>query len=319
MGEYESTTVRRRRYHALIEQINHLQPDIIGVQEANKLPDYADRLAQDLGFEVNYHVGVGGVRLGKVGLPWNLREGDAILTRPSLQAEFAGRQRLSGGHVGSFFTFHFSDATQILAVKVVNRGKPIFVFATHWHASVLETDQVLNRLQQALSSGEIVQPEHDEIVSRLAAGQAWRRSESEQTLEFIKEIAGQQPYILLGDFNATEDSEEVALLRRAGAVDAFRLCNPDSAGYTWAASSNLNIRQHYLKQPEENQPPDFFTALKRLHEATPKRIDYIFAGPCDLLQEFGISIVSSKVVMNQVVEGVHASDHFGVFAELRFE
>lgn len=316
MGEYESKTTRERRYQALVRQITDLSPDIVGVQEANKLPDYAERLARDLDFDVHYHVGVGGVRLGKVGLPWNLREGDAILTRPSLHAEFAGRKQLSGGHVGNFSTFHFSDATQVLAVKIRNRGQPVFVFATHWHASVLRTSRVVDRLRRALSSGEIEQQEHDRIVAKMTSGEAWRRSESEQTLAYIKKIAGQHPYILLGDFNAIESSEEIALVRRSGAIDAFRYCNPDSAGYTWAASSNLNIRRYYLDLHQNSNPADFFGALKRLHEATPKRIDFIFVGPDSVLRRQEISIADSKVAMNHVLNGVHSSDHFGVFAEL---
>ncbi|RMF65903.1 MAG: endonuclease/exonuclease/phosphatase family protein, partial [Calditrichaeota bacterium] len=136
MGEYETKLERENRYRALVQQLRALDPDIVGIQEANKLPGYAKRLAGELGYDVFYHVGVGGVRFGPVGLPWNLREGDVILTKKDLHAQFAGRKQLSGGPVGNFFTFHFSDATQVLAVKLVNFGQPVYVFVTHWHASL---------------------------------------------------------------------------------------------------------------------------------------------------------------------------------------
>ena len=49
MGEYEKANEREERYKALCSQIKQLYPDIIGIHEANKLPDYAKRLA-------NYHL-----------------------------------------------------------------------------------------------------------------------------------------------------------------------------------------------------------------------------------------------------------------------
>ena len=75
MGEYETESVREKRYQALLTQIKQLDPDIIGIHEANKLPYYAKRLAEAIGYDVFYHVGVAGVRLGPIGLPCNLREG----------------------------------------------------------------------------------------------------------------------------------------------------------------------------------------------------------------------------------------------------
>jgi len=87
MGEYESDAVREKRYLALVKQIKELDPDVIGVHEANKIPGYAKRLGTDIGCKVFQHVGVGGVRLGPVGLPWNLREGDAILVKKKLNQQ----------------------------------------------------------------------------------------------------------------------------------------------------------------------------------------------------------------------------------------
>lgn len=85
MGEYETPEVREARYQALLAELKKLSPDVVGLNEANFLPDYAKRLAADLGFDYLHHVGVSGVRIGRVGLPWNLREGDAILARKELR------------------------------------------------------------------------------------------------------------------------------------------------------------------------------------------------------------------------------------------
>ena len=143
MGAYEDKTVREKRYQALVQQIKALDPDLIGVHEANKLPRYAKRLAADLGCRAFYHVGVGGVRLGPVGLPWNLREGDAILAKPGLNPEWVGRRQLSGGYVGRWATFHFEDATQVIGIRLTLNGQAIHVYATHWHASLTDAPAII--------------------------------------------------------------------------------------------------------------------------------------------------------------------------------
>ena len=43
MGEYESGDVREKRFRALAAEIRRLSPDIIGIYEANPLPDYDPR------------------------------------------------------------------------------------------------------------------------------------------------------------------------------------------------------------------------------------------------------------------------------------
>lgn len=118
MGEYEEAAIRKRRNEILINQLRELAPDIVALNEANKLPQYARKMAQELGCNKVWHVGVGGLRAGPVGLPVNLREGDAILARPELELRRAGRRQLSGGPVGNFIAAHFSDATQVVAARI---------------------------------------------------------------------------------------------------------------------------------------------------------------------------------------------------------
>ncbi len=91
MGEYERKEVRERRTQALIGELQRLSPDVVALNEANKLPGYGRRLAKALGYDRVWHVGLGGLRAGPVGIPSNLREGDALLARPGLALRPAGR------------------------------------------------------------------------------------------------------------------------------------------------------------------------------------------------------------------------------------
>jgi hypothetical protein len=317
MGEYETAATREKRYQALCSQIKKLDPDIIGINEANKLPKYAERLAKDMGYAAFYHIGVGGVRLGAIGLPWNLREGDAILTKKYLNPQYLGRKQLSGGYVGNWATFHFSDATQIIAIKITFQDRPIFIFATHWHSSLSDDSNVLKKAQDLFNSGEITAKDYQTILEKIKEGVDERISESKKTVDFIKEIAGNQLYILMGDFNAESGSQEINDLKKFGMVDVFQISNPDSSGFTWDPRTNLNFKTYYLREHYSEKDSNAYNRFENLSDEIPKRVDYIFLGPSFLLDNNSISLRSSKVVMKEVIHGVHTSDHYGVFAEIQ--
>jgi endonuclease/exonuclease/phosphatase family metal-dependent hydrolase len=316
MGEYETAKVREKRYQALLAQIRELNPDIIGIHEANKLPGYAKRLAKDIGFACFYHVGLGGIRFGPVGLPRNLREGDAILVRKSLHPEFVGRRRLSGGYVGNWLTFHFSDATQIIAVKITLHGNPVFLYATHWHASLSDSPHILARARLYVEAGEAGEEEYRNTLARIQKNVDLRLTESEKTVEFIRKTAGNHPVILMGDFNAEQGSREIRHLLKSGMTDTFRFLNADSPGYTSDPDTNRNYRVKRLKEKRRKEPAGLYAKLESVNSAHSKRIDYIFAGPSQDILSGKVFILSSEVVMKKIINGVHASDHYGVLAAI---
>ena len=283
MGEYESDARREQRYRALLAQLRALAPDVIGVHEANPIPGYVRRLAGDLGYDAVMHMGLGGVRAGPVGLPWNLREGDAILARPALGLRDEGRRRLSGGPVGSFFSFHFSDATQVVAASIGVNGRRIPVFATHWHAGDAPADS------------------------------AWRDGEAIRTLAFVEEVAGDGIALLMGDFNATAQSPAVGRLLRAGFTDAHGAARGEAARPTWDPGRNRNIREHYAGGAA-GAGPELDAGASPAGAA--RRIDLILVRGGATGGRPAMSVLDARVVLDSVVEGVHASDHFGVLAEL---
>jgi endonuclease/exonuclease/phosphatase family metal-dependent hydrolase len=300
MGEYQAPETRERRTQILLEQLRELDPDAIAVNEANRLPGYARRLAGELGYDPILHVGLGGLRAGPLGLPLNLREGDVILARKSLRLERAGRRQLSGGPVGNFFTFHFADATQVIGGRIGLGGRELYVFNTHWHASPFPTAECFRHLEERRNAGLIDAERRDELVAEAVEGHEWRLDEARKTLEFIDSVAGRAPVVLMGDFNALEDSEEIALLRAAGFRDAYAAAgNPP--GYTWDGTVNTNIQLQKRTHPE-----DFWQEPKQ------QRIDYIFfRGP-------GLEVEACRVVLNRPHEGLYPSDHFGVMADFQF-
>ncbi len=317
MGEYEPPAVREKRFQALCSQIRQLNPDVVGINEANKLPDYAERLARETSYEVFYHVGLGGVRLGPVGLPWNLREGDAVLAKKSLNPEFVGRKQLSGGYVGDWVTCHFADATQIVAIRITVREKPVYLFVTHWHSSLPDAPYVLAKAEELRRTGAISGEDYQDVLLKIQEGVDWRLSEAKGTTEFIRKTAEHDPYVLMGDFNAEEDSQEIKALLRFGMSDAYRLVNPDSSGFTWDPRTNLNYETYYSKQSSSENDSDAYARLEYSTREIPKRIDYLFLGSSPSPGSTVISVVSCRVAMTDIVNGAHTSDHYGVFAEIQ--
>jgi endonuclease/exonuclease/phosphatase family metal-dependent hydrolase len=115
------------------------------------------------------------------------------------------------------------------------------------------------------------------------------------------------PPIVVGDFNAEPDSDEIRFMtghhsldgRSVMFYDGWRLGGDGSSGTTW---SNRNEFASIALEPE-------------------RRIDYIFGGyPRRMTDDHGVGKIDTcRVVCNDAVDGIWPSDHFGVYAEFRTE
>ncbi len=110
------------------------------------------------------------------------------------------------------------------------------------------------------------------------------------------------PAILVGDFNAEPDSDEIRFLRgltslgenrRVYYQDAFGLAGDGTPGYTFA---KRNAFAAPLREPD-------------------RRIDYIFVRGRD--ERMRGEPLDARVCFDSDAEGVFPSDHFGVVANLR--
>ncbi|MFW5752271.1 MAG: endonuclease/exonuclease/phosphatase family protein, partial [bacterium] len=223
MGEYEAKERRIKRYRALLENIHRVSPDVIAVNEANYLPDYVEKLAEDLDYDYIYHVGIAGLKVFRLGIPWNLKEGDAILARKTLGLEKIGRKQLSGGgFIWNNLSFHTSDATQVLVGKIKWNSKPVYLAVTHWHASPENTRRNKKLLRKLKERWNYSDAEYNEAVISLERDNGWRMDESEIMSAYLETVVPPgKPVILMGDFNASIDSPEVQYLLNRGYFDCF--------------------------------------------------------------------------------------------------
>jgi endonuclease/exonuclease/phosphatase family metal-dependent hydrolase len=119
---------------------------------------------------------------------------------------------------------------------------------------------------------------------------------------------GDNPQIVMGDFNATPSSDEIRWLtgltslsgRRVFYQDAWDVIHPGQPGWTWAHSNPYTGRLHWLRAD--------------------RRLDYIFVTA--RRRDRRGSVHSARLLFDEPVvmpsgERLYASDHFGVLAEIQ--
>jgi endonuclease/exonuclease/phosphatase family metal-dependent hydrolase len=122
----------------------------------------------------------------------------------------------------------------------------------------------------------------------------------------LRERPSDLPQILMGDFNARPESDEIRFLRghasidgRRGAYqDAWAVLHPELPGVTWASSNPYTRRLWFLG-------PD-------------RRLDYVFVTP-RRRDGRGNVLLCHLAFDAPDAEGVWASDHFGVVADVQLE
>jgi endonuclease/exonuclease/phosphatase family metal-dependent hydrolase len=255
-------------------------------------------------------VGVSGLHIGRVGLPWNLREGDALLAKKDLGLSLAGRKQLSGGgFIGNMFSFHTQDATQVLVGRIKVNGKELYAAVTHWHASPPDNAAARATLKSLNEKWGYGDEQSAEALKSLAADNEWRRAEAIMMPEYLASVVPKgSPLVVLGDFNTEIDSPEMRHMTDKGYHDVWSRVSR-LPGYTWNPAANTNIKSFYLTD-NEKRFDSLYVHLNNTNEATGKRIDFILlnetlgAGP----------VVEASVCFDRPYEEIHPSDHFGVFA-----
>ena len=314
LGEYETSDRREVRYSEFLEELQRLDPDVIALQEANPLPEYATKIASDLGFDEIHQIANGGVKLFGWGIPLNVSEGLILLAREELNFELVRKIRLSGPWFSiqnTQVSIQLSETRYALIGKIRVEGKEIYILNTHLHAGFPFGDTYIDDLSELRNAGEITDSEYDFFDNRAKEASQRREEELFLAISWIRnETDNEHPIILLGDFNSIENSNEIRTILDYHFIDAFREKNPGLSGFTSDSILNPKVRLMEENSLESQGQTDRFES-KYLEIAS--RIDYIF-----LSSHFqSKNILESFVTLNRSNEdGVYPSDHFAVFAEI---
>jgi endonuclease/exonuclease/phosphatase family metal-dependent hydrolase len=133
------------------------------------------------------------------------------------------------------------------------------------------------------------------------------RQREDQLLAIDDQVAARkasEPQILMGDFNARPESDEIRWLcglttlreRRTMYQDAWARFHPGDPGWTWAVANPYTQALNFL-QPN-------------------RRLDYIFVTP-ERRDGRGRILDCRMVFEKPTAGGVFASDHFGVLADVQ--
>jgi len=316
-GEYEPKERRERRHARLVEGIRALDPDIIFLQEMNPVGRAAGRLAAELGFTAIHQVENGGIKLGPLGLPSNFKEGMAILARPSLGLRRKDAWKLSGpfGLFGDVVTFHFDEAVFALVGKVTIGETPVYLVNTHLIASAADDDALFARFREAPEGRALPEAEFKKAVAETKAKVRRRQDDARQLRARIAGLPRGAPVIVGGDFNADPDTPAVrTLLGAEGMIDTLSV--PQAAvparAVTWDAEGNENIAWSSRPTDASGRPRTPLGLLDAFDARVSRRLDYILLGDGFRPED----VAASSVVLGATAGGVHASDHYGVFAEV---
>ncbi len=310
-GDYEPPGRRDARFAELVRQTRELDPDVILLQEANPAGRFARRLAAALDYNFVKDVYLGGIKIGPLGIPANLREGNATLARPGLGLKQIASWRHSGGFgfAGSFLSFHFDEIVGSLAARITIQGRAIDIVNVHLHAAPSPDPGLEARFRTLLADGTQTEESFKEGMASWKSGIERRTAESRDLLARIKKLGPRIPIIVAGDFNAPPDAAEIEAFRDGG---PFLDAGPAGAFVTWDPARNPNIAFSAALRDARGKARAGADLLGALDSAIARRLDYIFLGPPFAPED----VRSSRIVFDTGAGGVPPSDHFGVFAEI---
>ena len=313
-GEYESDRIRNARLENLSISLDNLQPDVIGIQEANKLPAYADNLSKALNFDSVWKITNSGIKFFGYGIPLNFTAGNTIMARPGHKLTCLDTARLSGKGIQSkWVSIHFSEIREVVAARAIINGHPIIIFNTQLHYSVLWNEKWITYLRDTIDSFNVSSSEREELLASIHKSRKRREQEIKRLIDFVKKITRQNddPYVIMGDFNTTAGSPEMRhLIGELNLLDAYRIKNPHDPGYTWDPAKNTNTGYDgSLFWANGVTSKDSKNKLKaHFDRKFGRRIDFVFLSyqfEPDMIQE-------AHLIFTEPFNGLFISDHFGI-------
>lgn len=310
LEEYESPETREKRFGGLVNTLKKENPDIVFLNEANPLFEYADKMKEATGMIPLGHMGVAGVRMGKLGFPLNLREGDLILVKPEFAPELLGQKHLGGkGYCGNFFSFHFDNLTQaVLTKNKLSDGRDLYTCVTHWIAAPAVSEENRDKIKDLAKEWNFPEADIQPAIDRLNNINNIKVTEAKRLVKWLHEVvpAG-APLIVAGDFNSEAHWNELKILTE----DGFTCLKPEENGfYTWDPEKNTNLKKFYYPETTIKQK-SLYHQLDAADEMFRRNIDHFFIKNIDKA-----SVTDCRVCATEPIDGISVSDHFGVTATI---
>lgn len=306
MGEYETASKREKRFESMVTQIKGINPDMIFLQEANPVDEYTSRLSKLLDYNEVHQVCNAGFKIGSVGIPVNLKEGQIILARKSLNLEKYDAWKLSGspGINSDFFNLHFNESIYTLVGKIKINNVSFYLLNVHLFAGLPNNKQLKTVLKNMLDSNKISEDEYYETLEKLQDGCDRQKKEVKRLISAMQDLPQNSPIIVAGDFNSDVHSNLISnFKKRASLIDTYI---GEGKYLTWNPDRNNNIKISSLPA-KDNSSFNAYDSLNEYYDLLPKKIDHIFLNKMFSAHD----ILYSNVVLDSSFSGIYSSDHFG--------
>jgi len=312
-GMWETPARLEQRYQILLANLKEAKPDVIFLQEVNPVDSYSHRLARDLNMDQINQVCLAGIKFFGIGPPLGFKEGNAILARKSLKLTKLDDWKLSGspGIYSNHLSYHVDETVSALLGRISIDGKPVYLICVHLTAAPRDEHALLDSLQAQRDSGSITNFEYETLLTRWIKGIHRRQREMDNLLGNIKTLPPDVPLILGGDLNATPQSDVVQDFITRGRFVHLPI-TPDSEAATWDAVNNTNTHYSQRKTDARGRKRDDWYAFNAIAASLPRRLDYIFLNHVFA----GTDSIRSKIMLDQPVDGIYASDHYGIQVDL---
>jgi endonuclease/exonuclease/phosphatase family metal-dependent hydrolase len=307
----EPTARRDARRAIQIDALAEIAPDVVFLQELNPVAALARFYAVALGYDEVHKVDSCGIRIGRCGVPSNVRSGLAILARPALGLERLGAQRLSGsGMCSDLAGLQLSESRYALFARITLAGSRLLLVNVHLHNVPGDPIRSDPRLAELVRAGELEVEDAARVVARIERRARRQEREVEALIAAIEKRARGSDYsgiVVAGDLNAEPGSPTLEALARHGFRPALEPIPTPSY------DPRVNSENATLAVPQRGPYPTFGSpALARLfadEQNRPRRIDHVLVrGDLDLRD--------TERALDRPRDGLFPSDHFGIRARI---
>ncbi len=310
----ESESRRKKRIEIQEDLLKAVFADIYCFQELSPV-SRASSLARALGCRFMLQRDQAGMKLGRIGLPFNFDNSLAIMAKPEWKLKPRKRLKLSGhfgGFITSFRSFQLSEFRYAIFANIFHPhyGK-ILIVNTHLHHGPQWSLQLEESLENLLCEDKITQRQYEDFRNKMNHSLSRRTQEINRLYVYLKKFGKGTPHIILcGDFNS-ENESSILKLQDYPLHDVGK-AYLDQATWDYRNNqenhklcSNMDI---FLDRKKRNAAHELMVEMECKR---PRRIDYIF-----LSESLFEKVKSLELFGTEAKDGIVASDHYGLLLEI---
>lgn len=306
---------KARRVDAMIAELRERAPDVITLQECLPLPGFARHIARALDYDLIWRIGNSGLRVLGLGLPTGVGRGEglAILARRGLGLKKAASKRLSGkGLVTNFFAAQAGPLRWVLVGRIVVDDRPVLVATAHVSYAFPSKESFRTGWAELHERGVVKHRAPPKWLVRMAKdNDDVRDKELHRLAGWLNRLRHKHraPVLMGADFNLDPGTPQIAdFLSATGMVNALTERAPGML--TWDPATNHNIALDTTYRYPDGREKSPILQLMAWLDAIPQCPDHVLVSP-------GLGLMDVGRAFDQPRDGVLASDHYGIWADVR--